>query len=66
MFAEAPRPIMGTPTGFHPNHDRGQLSHKGHQGAPRYALPQHDIARVAQTHDMDHLLSKINPEDAHL
>jgi hypothetical protein len=28
VFAEAPRPIMGTPTGFHPDYDWGPLSHK--------------------------------------
>jgi hypothetical protein len=57
---------MGAPTGFHPNHDWSHLGHKGHQAAPRYTLPQHEITGVIETYDMTNLFGNVNPEYANL
>ena len=45
---------------------RGHLGNKGHGGTPRAALPSHDVTGIIEAHEMQNLLSNLNPEYAHL
>jgi hypothetical protein len=41
MLAKTPGPVMGTPTGFHPNAERWYIRNKGQQFTAGDALPEH-------------------------
>src|SRR6476619_3159769 len=64
LLAQAPRPVMSAPTGFHANGGRPQIGHPGESLAPTAAFAQDDLPAGIHAHQVQYTLGNIDPNDA--
>jgi hypothetical protein len=62
MFANTPGPVMGTPTGFHPDAEWWYIRDEGQQFTPGEALPEYHMPGVIHLDDVKHECCDIDPE----
>ena len=55
-------PIMGAPTGFHPDDDWGDLRDKWEQRFSGQAFFEHHMPRVIHAYQVKHPLCQVNPQ----